>query len=64
MLGVNAAVVGLLLAAFYSPVWSNTVHSALDFSLLVAAFLLLQAWKLAPWIVVVVCSAVAALVVA
>lgn len=50
--GVNAAVVGLLLAALYHPVWTSAIGSARDFALAVAAFLLLSAWRVSPWIVV------------
>ena len=53
MLGVNAAVVGLLLAALYDPVWTSGVRSAGDFVLALAAFALLVSWKLPPWLVVV-----------
>ena len=53
MLGVNAAVVGLLLAALYDPVWTGGVRSAGDFVLALAAFALLVSWKLPPWLVVV-----------
>lgn len=53
MLGVNAAVVGLLLAALYDPVWTSGVRSAGDFVLALAAFALLASWKLPPWLVVV-----------
>ena len=53
MLGVNAAVVGLLLAALYDPVWTGGVGSAGDFVLALAAFALLVSWKLPPWLVVV-----------
>ena len=52
MLGVNAAVVGLLLAALYDPVWTSGVLSARDFVLALAAFALLVSWKLPPWLVV------------
>jgi len=52
MAGVNAAVVGLLLAALYTPVWTSAILSPLDFALALAAFLLLAVWKLPPWIVV------------
>lgn len=52
LLGVNAAVVGLLLAAFYDPVWKSGILSASDFALAVAAFLLLALWRLPPWFVV------------
>ena len=53
MLGVNAAVVGLLLAALYDPVWTGGVRSAGDFVLALAAFTLLVSWKLPPWLVVI-----------
>ncbi|WP_374502177.1 chromate transporter [Zoogloea sp.] len=56
MLGVNGAVVGLLLAAFYNPVWTGAIHSAGDFALALIAFLLLVSWKLPPWLVVVLCA--------
>jgi chromate transporter len=51
--GVNAAVVGLLLAALYNPVWTAGITSAADFALASAAFLLLLMWKTPPWLVVV-----------
>ena len=53
MLGVNAAVVGLLLAALYDPVWTSGVRSASDFVLALAAFALLASWKVPPWLVVI-----------
>ena len=53
MPGINAAVVGLLLAALYDPVWTGGVRSAGDFVLALAAFVLLAAWKVPPWLVVV-----------
>jgi chromate transporter len=56
--GVNAAVVGLLLAALYNPVWTAGITSASDFGLACAAFLLLFMWKAPPWLVVIL-SAVA-----
>ena len=52
MRGANAAVVGILAAAFYNPVWSSAVHAPLDFALALAGFLLLVVWKAPPWIVV------------
>jgi chromate transporter len=61
--GINAAVVGLLLAALYDPVWSTSVLSPEDFAIAIAAFGLLAFWKVAPWIVVAF-AAVAAEVVA
>ena len=50
--GVNAAVVGLLLAALYNPVWTSGISSGADFALAVAGFLLLFMWKVPPWLVV------------
>jgi chromate transporter len=54
--GVNAAVVGLLLAALYNPVWTSGITSAGDFALGVAAFLLLFMWQTPPWLVVAFCA--------
>ncbi|RAK17184.1 chromate transporter [Anoxybacillus vitaminiphilus] len=51
--GINAAVVGILLAALYHPVWTKAIKSPLDFCLALAAFGLLTVWKFPPWIVVV-----------
>jgi chromate transporter len=56
--GINAAVVGLLLAALYHPVWTSAIHAPGDFALGLADFLLLAFWKWPPW-AVVVCSALA-----
>jgi chromate transporter len=56
--GVNAAVVGLLLAALYQPVWIAGITGAADFALAMAAFLLLFMWQTPPWLVVIL-SAVA-----
>ena len=53
MLGVNAAVVGLLLAALYDPIWTSAILSASDFGLAVAAFTLLVFWKTPAWLVVI-----------
>jgi chromate transporter len=50
--GINAAVVGLLLAALYDPVWTSAIASAADFALALVAFGLLAFWRLAPWLVV------------
>jgi chromate transporter len=51
--GINAAVVGLLLAAFYHPVWTSGIFKPLDFGLVLLSFGLLAFWKLPPWLVVV-----------
>ncbi len=50
--GVNAAVVGLLLAALYRPVWTSAIQSPADFALAAGGFLLLFMWKVPPWLVV------------
>ncbi len=54
--GVNAAVVGILLAALYHPVWTSGITNADDFALGVIAFLLLFMWKTPPWLVVAFCA--------
>jgi chromate transporter len=51
--GVNAAVVGLLLAALYRPVWTSAILAPADFAIGIVAFLLLALWALPPWLVVV-----------
>ena len=61
--GVNAAVVGLLLAALYKPVWTSAILAPTDFAIGVAAFLLLALWAVPPWLVVIL-GAVAASAVA
>ena len=53
MRGTNAAVVGILGAALYNPVWTSAVLTPRDFVLALGGFLLLTVWKLPPWIVVV-----------
>ena len=57
--GANAAVVGLLAAALYTPVWTSAVASPTDVGLVLVAFLLLTSWRAPPWLVVSL-SAVAA----
>ncbi len=51
--GINAAVVGILLAALYQPIWTSAIHTPVDFALGVVAFGLLVVWKVPPWVVVV-----------
>jgi chromate transporter len=60
--GVNAAVVGLLLAALYNPVWTAGILSARDFALATGAFLLLFMWQTPPWLVVVLSALGGALI--
>jgi chromate transporter len=52
LLGVNAAVVGLLLATLYQPAWTSAIKSPLDFGWALLAFMALVFWKLPPWLVV------------
>lgn len=56
--GVNAAVVGILLAALYDPVFTSAIKSSLDFVLAMVGFSLLTFWKVAPWIVVALTAVV------
>jgi len=53
LVGINAGVVGILLAALYNPLWSTAILAPLDFVLAAILFLLLVFWKLPPWIVVI-----------
>ena len=50
--GVNAVVVGLLLAALYSPVWTSGILSPSDFALGICAFTLLVFWQIPSWLIV------------
>jgi chromate transporter len=58
MLGTNAAVVGLLGAALYNPVWTSAAHGPIDFAIVATGFVLLVAWR-APPLLVVILSALA-----
>jgi chromate transporter len=51
--GINAAVVGILLAAFYQPVWTSAIHAPSDFAAAILMFMLLVFWRLPPWLVVI-----------
>ena len=51
--GINAAVVGLLLAALYHPVWTSAIHAPVDVALGLVDFALLAFWKWPPWLVVI-----------
>ncbi|MDE3011191.1 MAG: chromate efflux transporter [Pseudomonadota bacterium] len=52
MLGVNAAVVGLLLGAFHGTVWTPAVHDGADFAAVVLGCVLLVSWRLPSWALV------------
>lgn len=60
MRGVNAAVVGLLGAALYDPVWTTSVHTARDFGIALTGFVLLAAWRAPPLLVVAFSAAAGA----
>lgn len=55
--GINAAVVGLLLAALYQPVWTSAIVEAKDFGLALVALIALMFWKFPAWLVVIGCGA-------
>jgi chromate transporter len=55
--GINAAVVGLLVAVLYQTVWTAAIFSPADFALLLAAFGLLAVWSVPPWLVVLLTAA-------
>jgi len=61
MKGINATVVGLLLAAFYNPVWTSAIFTAKDFAIAIGAFLLLMFWKAPSWLVVILTAVAAGL---
>jgi len=56
LLGVNAAVVGVLLAALYNPVWVSAVGSVQDFAVVLFAIAALMVWRLSVWVVVIGCA--------
>jgi len=53
IMGVNAAVVGILISAFYTPIWTSSITQPLDFALAAVLYSMLAFWKLPPWVVVV-----------
>lgn len=54
---INAAVVGLLLAALYNPLFTTAVQGSYDFAIVAALFVLLTQWKLPPWVIVLLGAA-------
>ncbi|MFC4597754.1 chromate efflux transporter [Cohnella hongkongensis] len=52
LIGINAAVVGLLLAALYDPLWTTTIRGPADFVLAAVLFAMLVFWKTPSWLVV------------
>jgi chromate transporter len=57
MQGANAAVVGILGAALYSPVFTSAIGDRRDLALALVCFVLLMAWKAPPWVAVIVAAA-------
>lgn len=54
LMGVNAAVVGILISAFYQPIWTSSILAPIDFAFAAILFSMLVYWKLPPWITVVI----------
>ena len=52
--GVNAAVVGLLGAALYNPVWTSAVKTPGDFAIALVGFVLLTVWRAPPFLVIII----------
>ena len=57
--GVNAAVVGVLGAALYDPVWTSAIRGGRDVAIALVGFLLLERWRIRPLAVVGFCVAAA-----
>ncbi|MCC2251367.1 chromate efflux transporter [Virgibacillus sp. AGTR] len=54
LMGVNASVVGILLAAFYDPVIKSSIFNPADFALGIILFSLLNIWKVPAWLIVII----------
>jgi chromate transporter len=52
LMGVNAAVIGILISAFYHPIWTSSILGPIDFAFAAVLFSMLVYWKLPPWVVV------------
>ncbi|MED4454130.1 chromate transporter [Metabacillus fastidiosus] len=52
LMGVNAAVVGILISAFYNPIWTSSILTSIDFAFAAVLFSMLVFWKLPPWLIV------------
>lgn len=57
LLGINAAMVGLLAAALYQPIWQHVIHSFTDIIIAITGFILLHVYRLSPVIIVLWCLA-------
>ena len=60
--GINAAVVGLLLAALYDPVWTSAITGHADFAVALVSFGLLVFWRFPPWLVVLIAAGAGAVI--
>lgn len=54
LMAINAAVVGILIATLYNPIWISTVKGSIDFVIVAILYSLLAYWKLPPWIIVLI----------
>ncbi|WP_273688797.1 chromate efflux transporter [Ketogulonicigenium vulgare] len=61
MSGANAAVVGVLGAALYTPVFTSAISDMLDFALALGGFVALVLWRLPPWLVVLGAASIGAM---
>ena len=59
--GINAAVVGVLGAALYNPIWLSAVGNGRDVAIALAGFLLLERWRVPPLAIVIFCVAAASM---
>jgi chromate transporter len=55
--GINSAVIGILLAALYNPIWTSTILSAGDFALAAVLFSMLIFWNFQSWSIVIIGAA-------
>lgn len=53
LMGVNAAVVGILISAFYTPIWTSSILGPKDFAFAALMFSMLSYWKMPPWVIVI-----------
>ncbi len=56
LIGINPAVVGVLAAALFDPVWLTSIKEPSDFALAAAAFAMLMFWRVPPWLIVILCA--------
>ena len=53
VMGANAAVIGILISALYTPIWTSSILKPVDFALAAILFVMLVNFKLPPWVIVV-----------